>query len=80
MAIKNRKDYLKDRKEEIDLNGPDGNAFVLLGKTKNFATMLGLNWEEINKEMTSGDYDNLVKVFDKYFGHIVDLYKEYHEK
>ena len=30
--------------------------------------------------MTDGDYDNLVKVFDKYFGHIVDLYKEYHEK
>lgn len=80
MAIKNRKDYLKDRKEEIDLTGPDGNAYVLLGKAKNFATMLGLNWEEINKEMTSGDYNNLVKVFDKYFGHIVDLYKEYHEK
>jgi len=75
MAIKNRKDYLKDRKEEIDLTGPDGNAYVLLGKAKNFATMLGLDWNKINNEMTDGDYDNLVKVFDKYFGHIVDLYK-----
>ena len=30
---------------------------------------------KIISEMQSGDYDNLVKVFDKYFGDHVRLYK-----
>ena len=74
MAIKS----IKDKKQypiEIDLTGPDGNAFVLLGKAKNFAKQLELDGDKIVDEMTSGDYENLLEVFDKYFGSFVILYR-----
>jgi predicted solute-binding protein len=57
----------------IDLTGPQGNAFVLLGIAKDFARQLDMNFKEIEDEMTSGDYENLVEVFDRYFGHFVIL-------
>lgn len=59
----------------IDLTGPQGNAFYLLGTASNLAKQLGMNSEEIIKEMKSGDYENLLQVFDGYFGDIVTLYK-----
>jgi len=57
----------------IDLTGPDGNAFVLIGKAMSFAIQLGLDPESIKQEMTSGDYENLLEVFDKNFGSFVIL-------
>ncbi len=60
---------------EIDLTGPNGNAFYLLGAANNLAKQLGLNGAEIKAEMMAGDYENLVKVFDKHFGHFVTLYR-----
>ena len=60
---------------EIDLTGPQGNAFYLLGTAKNLAKQLGLNGTEIMEEMKSGDYENLLQVFDKNFGSIVTLYR-----
>lgn len=52
----------------IDLTGPDGNAFVLLGIARNTARQLGLDQDKILEEMKSGDYENLIEVFDRYFG------------
>ena len=65
----------KQPKKEIviDLTGPDGNAFVLLGYAKRFAKQLELNSEEIISNMTSGDYEHLLEVFDKHFGSFVIL-------
>lgn len=60
---------------EIDLTGPQGNAFFLLGTAKNLAKQLELNGSEILDEMRSGDYENLVQTFDKYFGSFVTLYR-----
>jgi hypothetical protein len=60
---------------EIDLTGPEGNAFFLLGMAKKLATQLDLNGNKIIKEMMSGDYENLVHVFDKNFGSVVTLYR-----
>ena len=60
---------------EIDLTGPQGNAFYLLGTAKNLANQLGLNSDEILNEMKSGDYENLLQVFDKNFGMFVTLYR-----
>ena len=57
----------------IDLTGPDGNAFALLGYAKRFTKQLGLEFDEISKEMTSGDYENLLEVFDEHFGEFVIL-------
>ena len=60
----------------IDLTGPQGNAFVLLGYAKQFARQLQFDDELKNKivnEMTEGDYENLLEVFDKHFGEFVIL-------
>jgi hypothetical protein len=69
---------IKSKKQtgiEIDLTGPDGNAFVLIGKAGNLAKQLGLDKAKIQAEMMSGDYENLVSVFDKHFGDFVTLYR-----
>ena len=71
---------IKNREEmstaiTIDLAGPDGNAFVLMGHARNYARKLGLDGGAIIKEMMSGDYDNLVDVFDREFGSFVTLYR-----
>jgi hypothetical protein len=60
---------------EIDLTGPDGNAFVLIGTAGNLAKQLGLDSKAIRTEMMAGDYENLVNVFDKHFGNFVTLYR-----
>lgn len=70
MAIKEKR---ASAKREIDLTGPDGNAYFLLGMASTFAKQLGLDGKAIDKEMTSGDYENLITVFDKHFGDYVDL-------
>lgn len=60
----------------IDLTGPDGNAFVLLGIASNLGKEIGLSKEEIEEikgRMTSGDYENLIEEFDKAFGTVCDL-------
>jgi len=57
----------------IDLTGPDGNAFALMGYASNFAKQLGLNEEEIINDMMSSDYEHLLQVFDKHFGEFVIL-------
>jgi hypothetical protein len=59
----------------IDLTGPEGNAFCLMGYANKFARQLGLDGKSITKEMMSGDYENLLKVFDGYFGDYVILEK-----
>ena len=69
------KEKPKKDKIEIDLTGPQGNAFNLLGVANRLSKQLGLNSDEIQAEMMSGDYENLVKVFDSYFGDFVILYK-----
>jgi N-acetyl-anhydromuramyl-L-alanine amidase AmpD len=47
----------------------------LIGAANNLAKQLGLNGAEIKAEMMKGDYENLVNVFDKHFGHFVTLYR-----
>jgi len=57
----------------IDLTGPDGNAFALMAYARRFGKQLELDWKSIIEEMKSGDYENLIKVFDKHFGDFVIL-------
>jgi len=64
---------LAGRKPYINLKGPDGNAFALLGYAKRFGKDLGLDWKAITEEMQEGDYDHLLTVFDSHFGEYVDL-------
>ena len=58
---------------QIDITGPDGNAFALLGCARNFAKQLGWDATAITDEMKEGDYDHLLDTFEKHFGSIVEL-------
>lgn len=63
---------------EIDLTGPQGNAYYLLGLARRWGKELDMSQAYINKmleKMKSGDYENLVKVFDDEFGSIVTIYR-----
>ena len=53
---------------EIDLTGPDGNAFVLIGIAGKLAKQLGMDKNKIQTEMMSGDYENLLSVMEREFG------------
>ena len=54
----------------IDLDGPDGNAFNLIGLAVRIMRDSRMTEEEIApivEEMKSSDYKNLVMTFDNYF-------------
>ena len=57
----------------VDLKSPQGNAYYLLGYARKLSKQLEINFHLVEQEMTSGDYKNLIKVFDEYFGDFVDL-------
>jgi hypothetical protein len=61
------------REYVIDLTGPEGNAFCLMGHARKLSKQLGLNGNDIINEMMSGDYENLLQVFDRNFGDYVVL-------
>ena len=64
----------KFRKRVIDLNGPEGNAFYLLGLASKLAKQVGIEHDGfIIDDMKSGDYEHLIKTFDHYFGDVIDL-------
>jgi hypothetical protein len=69
------KNELIQRGINIDLSGPEGNAYVLLGLAKKLGKQLEKDHVEIIARMTSGDYENLIKVFEAEFGDIVTLYR-----
>ena len=72
MAILNK---TKLNKQEIDLKGTGGNAYHLMAVAGSLYKQMerGDEVEALMTEMKSGDYDNLVNVFDREFGSIVDL-------
>lgn len=57
----------------IDLDGPEGNAFMLIGLAQRVSRKMGLDGAAIVDEMMAGDYTNLVRVFDKNFGSLFTL-------
>ena len=64
------------RKEIIDLTGPQGNAYYLLGTAANLMKTLEYTSEEaeaVLQEMRSSDYEKLIKTFDEHFCSIIDL-------
>ena len=58
---------------EVDLKGPDGNAYVLMGLATNLCKQLEKDPKPILERMRSGNYQNLLKVFDGEFGEYVKL-------
>ena len=77
MAIR-KKEERNDHSINIDLSGPEGNAFVLLGYARNFCKQLRydkLRTERIIEEMTLTDYEGLLYTFDREFGTFVTLWR-----
>jgi hypothetical protein len=75
MSIRHK--AFQESQREIDLEGPDGNAFALIGIFTNTAKQLDYSSDDIKKftdEMMSGDYTNLVKIFNDHFGRYFTLY------
>lgn len=76
MIIKKPKQ--ENQKIIIDLTGPDGNAYVLLGYASRWGKQLG--WsngkiETVLNMMKGGDYEVLVQVFDNFFGDYVEMWR-----
>ena len=73
MTIKSKSEMRGFR--EIDLTGPDGNAFALLGYAKKYAKQLEIDSQPILDDMMSGNYEHLLEVFEENFGSFVTLYR-----
>lgn len=70
--IKRKEDH--NHEVIIDLTGPDGNAFSLMGFASQWYKQMGRpkeDYEKLQTEMMSGDYENLVSIMDREFGSIV---------
>jgi len=55
---------------EVDLTGPDGNAFVLMAMAKEWARGTDKDWKALRAEMMSGDYENLLAVLEREFSYV----------
>ena len=72
------KNEMPRREIEIDLTGPQGNAFYILGLAKKLCKEFGMTKayeDDLLAEMKSGDYDNLISAFDNSFGSVVTMYR-----
>lgn len=61
---------------DINLAGPDGNAFSLLNLANKYGLQMGLDKKEIDNiitEMQSNDYDHLIETFKDHFGDYVNI-------
>ena len=60
----------------IDLHGSQGNAFALMATAEDFLRQMGRRDEfrDMRTEMMSGDYNNLLRVFQVKFGDLVEFY------
>ena len=66
----------EDGKIVVDLTGPRGNAFFLMALAEDCAKEAGYEDNQLKAmldDMKSDDYEHLVQVLDKHFGHILIL-------
>lgn len=69
---------MPSRPIEIDLRGPEGNAYYLMNLANRLGRQLGYSSEKIEaiiKVMMLTNYEGLLHTFDLYFGDYVILYK-----
>ena len=78
MAIRCRSEKPNNDKIEVDLNGPNGNAFVLLKLASDMCRRLGYSEdkkERILDEMRLTDYEGLLYTLDREFGNYIILWR-----
>lgn len=69
------KNETSDRGIEIDLTGPDGNAYALMAYASRFCRQMEIDSKPVIADMMSGNYEHLLEVFEKHFGSFVTLYR-----
>ena len=57
----------------IDITGPDGNAFALMGLATSWCKQLGWDSKQLLEDMQSSDYEHLLDVFEEKFKDICKL-------
>jgi len=75
MTIKKKK---RSPKIVLDLTGPQGNAYVILGTIQRLMKTMKFHEAQIDaimEEMTSKDYEHLVATAEKHFGKYIDFYR-----
>ena len=71
-----KKEEQHQGKPTIDLTGPEGNAYALMGYVKQWSRELEFtkeNTQIILDDMRSNDYDHLLSVIEENFGEYVIL-------
>jgi len=71
MTIKSKSEVDIDR--IIDLTGPEGNAFCLMGLARSLCRQLDMDPKPVIDDMKSDDYEHLIQVFDEHFGDYITL-------
>jgi hypothetical protein len=69
---------IENKKIQIDLNGPQGNALFLIGCVDVIGKQINIPSrirKDIKNTMMLGNYNQLLKTFDQWFGDYVILYK-----
>ena len=72
------KESMPQRGIEIDLTGPEGNAYVLMKYAQHFGKQLGYSNHKIKciiDEMKLTTYEGLIHTFDREFGSFVTLWR-----
>lgn len=65
-----------NQKHIIDLDGPEGNAWGLMANFSHILKQSKMPEERIDEllqKMRSGDYTNLVCIFNRYLGSVIEL-------
>jgi hypothetical protein len=67
---------------QIDLTGPDGNVFALMGIARNLSKVLNkrrdaqyFDADAIIADMKSDDYEHALEVMEKHFGEFIIMYQ-----
>jgi hypothetical protein len=66
-----REKTLSSSKPVIDLTGPYGNAFVLMGYASKWSKEFSLDSKAILDDMQSSNYEHLLEVLEEHFGDYV---------
>lgn len=67
---------IKKNKIIINLTGPKGNIFYILGLVKKLSKELNYDFNKIHNEVLNGNYTNAIKVIEKYFGEYIIFIKK----
>jgi len=58
---------------KLDISGPKGNAFYILGVASMLGKQLEYNTDEILQKMKVGSYEDLLREFNHWFDDVVTL-------